>query len=42
MTGGVAHVRPFISCFQVSGGNDAGGNGMPTVIRYERIGTVVQ
>jgi hypothetical protein len=29
-------------CFQVSGGNDAGGNGMPNVIRYERFGTVVQ
>ena len=28
--------------FDGSGGNDVGGNGMPTVIRYERIGTVVQ
>jgi len=33
---------PSFFCFQVSGDNDAGGNGIPTVIRYERLGTVVQ
>ena len=46
MTGRVAHGRPFIFCLGrvgmifFSGG--AGGCGTPAVIRYGRVGTVVQ
>jgi len=46
MTGRVAHGRPFIFCFGRVGriffSGDAGGCGTPTVLRYGRIGTVVQ
>ena len=44
MTGRVAHGWPFIFLFSgiVRQPRRAGSNGMPTVVRYERIGAVVQ
>ena len=42
MTGRVADGRPFIFCFQTSQGSATFASTSPTVIRYERIGTVVQ